>query len=504
MEDSNNSQTMTNTQTMPSESNSGSTENSGLKKYLSAIIIFIICIALGVGGYFLLTSTTKDNTKTDTNKTASTPTPTTAAVTPIFVGSPNAAVKLRFSTHWTSYQTDGVFKDNKLVSKGLKQYLEDYVAINPDVAFYIDSYAFNEYPGKIKILSDADQAPDIFQIYSSWGTSMVDEGLLDEPPTDIINDVKTNYLPGAVTGATTNGKIYGIPTETNVYALVYNKKLFKEAGIVDAAGNAKPPVTWAELEADAKKLTKKDATGNFLQYGYASIKGSTGGSTDPFLSLLFSNNGKFISEDKKTSLFNSAAGIEALKALNAPYANGYADINANSFDFTKGNIAMQIAAPWQENGFKNGFGDAYDATVGAAAIPKLTKQASLGYTWYAGVTEKSKNKDASWKFLKWLSTDIQSSGTTRFGDLLSNTIGAIPSRKSDFQNYAVVNTDPFKQVFVDQMPNAVPEPNVRDAEKIKNILLTQIEAAWAGLKTPEQALKDAQTEVDAILKIDYP
>ncbi|MBK0296331.1 extracellular solute-binding protein, partial [Bacillus sp. S34] len=46
------------------------------------------------------------------------------------------------------------------------------------------------------------------------------------------------------------GKTYTLPTDIGDYAVVYNKQMFKEAGITDT------PTTWAELQADAKKLTK--------------------------------------------------------------------------------------------------------------------------------------------------------------------------------------------------------------------------------------------------------
>lgn len=55
-----------------------------------------------------------------------------------------------------------------------------------------------------------------------------------------------------------NGKIYTVPSSTGTYGLVYNKDMFKAAGIVDENGEAKPPKTWAEVVEDAKILTNPD------------------------------------------------------------------------------------------------------------------------------------------------------------------------------------------------------------------------------------------------------
>src|SRR6185369_4859407 len=126
---------------------------------------------------------------------------------------------------------------------------------------------YSEYADKLKVLNDAGAAPDIYQIYSNWGVNYVQQNMLDPVPADIEADIKKNYLSSV--GATIDGKIRGIPTEINDYALLYNKDLFKAAGLVDAKGEALFPKTWSQLVDDATKLTKKDAIGNITQYGIA-------------------------------------------------------------------------------------------------------------------------------------------------------------------------------------------------------------------------------------------
>lgn len=61
------------------------------------------------------------------------------------------------------------------------------------------------------------------------------------------------------------GKTYTVPFEFLPIKLAYNKDLFKKAGIVDASGAAKPPATWKEMVADAKKITE---VGKGVEYGY--------------------------------------------------------------------------------------------------------------------------------------------------------------------------------------------------------------------------------------------
>lgn len=56
---------------------------------------------------------------------------------------------------------------------------------------------------------------------------------------------------------TYNDKVYSLPISGGTMGLLYNKDMFKKAGIVDGDGNPVPPETWDEFRADAKKLTNK-------------------------------------------------------------------------------------------------------------------------------------------------------------------------------------------------------------------------------------------------------
>ena len=51
------------------------------------------------------------------------------------------------------------------------------------------------------------------------------------------------------------GKTYTVPTTATTQGLIYNKEMFKAAGIVDENGEAKPPKTWDEFREVAKRLT---------------------------------------------------------------------------------------------------------------------------------------------------------------------------------------------------------------------------------------------------------
>jgi multiple sugar transport system substrate-binding protein len=409
-------------------------------------------------------------------------------------------VKLVYAVHWTEkFQTDGIYENGALKEKGLKQYLDEYTALHPEVEFEIMTIPYTDYEKKLQLLDSVDAVPDIFQIYSPWGVSYVKKGMIAAVPEDIQLDVKNNYVSQA--GVTIDGQIWGIPGEVNDFSLIYNKRLFKEAGIIDGNGEALAPATWADLVKDVQKTSKKDASGNITQYGFAFTKGMDWAVVDPFLSLLLSNGGGYLATDNSQAIFNSPEGVEVLKSINTFFTKGYTDVNSNVWDFSKEKVAMAFIAPWTEGVFKEALGDKFNQEVGVAPIPYFKQPGSLQYSWFLGVMDKSKNKQATWDFLRWFTTEIQPErGTTRYGDLMARTIKAIPSRKVDLENNKdVLENNFFKAPFISQLGISTPEPNVLRAAEMKEILRTEIEATWAG-KDVKQALDDAAFKTDAILK----
>ena len=54
-----------------------------------------------------------------------------------------------------------------------------------------------------------------------------------------------------------DGKTYSVPSAMTTRGLIYNKDMFKEAGLVDENGEPTPPKTFDELREYAKRLTDK-------------------------------------------------------------------------------------------------------------------------------------------------------------------------------------------------------------------------------------------------------
>ncbi len=108
----------------------------------------------------------------------------------------------------------------------------------------------------------AKQPPHIVQVYEVGTQTMLSSGAVypvyqlvkDHGVTidwnDVIGPVKSYYSSG--------GNLYSMAFNSSTPVLFYNKELFKKAGLPD-----KPPATWDEVEAAAKKLVASGAKCGF-------------------------------------------------------------------------------------------------------------------------------------------------------------------------------------------------------------------------------------------------
>ncbi|MFF4600625.1 ABC transporter substrate-binding protein [Amycolatopsis sp. NPDC001319] len=122
-----------------------------------------------------------------------------------------------------------------------------------------------------------------------------------------VNDIQPQLLDNF---RDASGKLYGLPTANYTMGLVYNRKLFQQAGL----DPDKPPATWDEVRADAKKIS---ALGNGI-VGYADYSKNNQGGWH-MTGWLYSMGGDIARKDgdKWVADFDNDKGRAALDYLHA-------------------------------------------------------------------------------------------------------------------------------------------------------------------------------------------
>jgi multiple sugar transport system substrate-binding protein len=141
-------------------------------------------------------------------------------------------------------------------------------------------------------------APDALSLDLIYTPSFAASGELE----DITDWAKSlpyfaSLSPAHVKTGTYKGRIYGLPFSADSSVLIWNKKLFKRAGLDPEKG----PTTWAEIEADAAKV---NALGGDIKGFYFS--GSCGGcNIFTFTPLIWASGGDILSEDGSKATLDS-------------------------------------------------------------------------------------------------------------------------------------------------------------------------------------------------------
>lgn len=191
------------------------------------------------------------------------------------------------------------------------QDIADFEAANPGITVKGDDANPCDVPAKFTAQLAAGNEDDVFYTYFTDAANVIATGKaadISQYASQIANE--SSILPQLLTvyrqGQTSSGDLYGIPVNNYTEGLVYNTTLFKQAGI------ASPPATWADLEADAKKI---GALGNG-DIGYVDLSAQNTGGWH-FAAEVFSRGGQMVTGtgSNAKAAFDGSSGLAVLQAL---------------------------------------------------------------------------------------------------------------------------------------------------------------------------------------------
>ncbi len=165
--------------------------------------------------------------------------------------------------------------------------------------------------------------------------------------------------------------IYTVPVTATTQGLVYNKDMFKAAGIVDENGEPTPPKTLDELREYAKKLTNKDKN----EYGIIFPMKYAGWYLDDVQAMIMPAVGH-MGYDPTTGEFDYSGLIPIWQNILDLYSDGSVYPGGESLDndparaqFSYGNIGMKFAYSWDVGVFNDQFPATCDWGVASLPVP---------------------------------------------------------------------------------------------------------------------------------------
>jgi multiple sugar transport system substrate-binding protein len=305
--------------------------------------------------------------------------------------------------------------DNELMQASTEKYIEQFEKENPN----IDVEHVSLVPGnsletlkKLDVLMASGEPIDLFMtphidaIYQRAAQGVV------APLDDLYNENKLKPEEEYYVNPKFDGKYYGILSNISTNFVLLNKDALDEAGLeVPKAG-----WTWDEFSEYAKKLTKGEGT----EKQYGAYFHNWGLYANPIAQVHLKH--PFMTEDGKTNFtdpsyeyfFNLRRQMEKTDKSIKPYADVIgAKLNYRT-EFFNGDAAMLLTGSWMIADTGNTQQFPHEFTTAFAPVPvqsKGDKNEIFTGGNYLAIGQSSKNKEAAFKFARFISTNLTDART---------------------------------------------------------------------------------------------
>lgn len=388
---------------------------------------------------------------------------------------------IKFSYLWTG--TEG---------KAMKKIIDDFNATHKKV--HVKGTSNPDTKAQVAAMTSSKSD---FDISDTWGYntgSWAAKGSLEPLNSRIKRDnySLSDYVPESLQPCKYKGKLYCLPIGVHTFMLMYNKTLFRKAGI------SKPPKTMSELASDSQKLTKSK-NGKLTQLGFGSTEGESL-KPDDYLLLAMANGGQWYTHGKPTpdnpknisaASFYKDHILDKYGASEVKrFTGGFGEYQSAQNPFYTGKLAMGIDGEYQSALAKH-----YNPKLkwGVAPIPYPDGHPELANTSRLTsstlfIPRNSEHKTQAWQFLKYLESKPV---MKKFTQALTN----LPARKS-LTSSSAYDKFPHFHAWLQELKsrnlNTIPaRPSYSEYD---NDLEQAFDSINQGKKTPRSALSNVATK----------
>jgi len=400
---------------------------------------------------------------------------------------------IRYWTGWTGREMES---QKKIIKK--------FNDTHPDIEVQINTVA-SSYE-KVKIAFASGSPPDVCS--AIWGNELASyamRGALTPLDSYIEKSGRhgDEYMPGVWSMFQYGGHIWALNVTTNSSFMLYNKKMFREAGL----DPDNPPKTVADFDKVNAALAKIDKNGNVLQFGlrpsnlmvWAYAFG--GHWYEPDKHLVTADDPHNIKALKWLASYNRKYDCRRIDSFNQVFASGtYGDQYAGLYGLFSKKVGILLTGEWSYDNIQRFATKDFEYGFFATPYPvdggrpnSLTVDGSVFV-----IPKDSRHKDAAWTFLNYMTQPDQ---IRQFCTDISN----IPPLKKVAMEPHFMDV-PMYRFAVDLVagPNAFGPPQMPTWPYYLAEILRTEEKAVFDKQDPEKALKELkvkiQTDLDAAIR----
>lgn len=391
-----------------------------------------------------------------------------------------------------------------------------FKATYPNIEVDAQNIDYNQLLDKLRTATLGNAAPMVVRLQILGGVEFASKGYFMELKPEDVGYPTADFWPGAMKSVMYDGVPYGIPTNNETMALIWNADIFKRAGL----DPDHPPATWDDLVNYSKQIHDKLGIA-----GYGLVAKQNAGNTPfRFMPQLWAYGGGALDEssDKPTYKTVEINNEGAKKALQAAYDMYVRDKsvpvsaltntqNENQAPFIAGQLAMMIAHPAEyakmvdlaskATGADKEVADKVVENMRYGLIPEGPARRAVVFGGSnihifkneyvdGGLDEQAaKALVCFWTSPEW---------STRLYWVTSNP-GNLRGFKTEWMKERL-DTIKFLDVTTSMLPNGIPFPVIPEATEIMNIIVPDmLQNALTEKMTVDEAADDAAAKIDQLL-----
>ena len=365
----------------------------------------------------------------------------------------------------------------------------------PDIQLEAQANPVNDWAGFFDAISTqiaGGKVPDVVQVATEGQRLFASRGLC-EPINDLIERDKAELAdyfedihPKLIEwdqqyNTTADGSRYYLPGDFNTMGLWCNTEVLAAAGVDEPTDDW----SWDDLTAACEKLKANDVYGiNVTPEYFISV-----------MPYLLTNGASTLSADWETATVNTPQAIEAAAFMRSLVEKEYSPLPGGTFDqFTataQGKMAMFGGGRWPIINIRNlGVVD----KMKIIAWPQKTQKGSpVGWGAYP-IMKGTKNKEAAWTFLKFLTSKEASVYFAEQGGTI------VPGRKSVANSDSYLSNAPDGSIkLYEALEYATPIPSPDKGNVVQSAIQDAFLQILTGATAPDEGLNALNDEIQSNL-----
>jgi multiple sugar transport system substrate-binding protein len=398
------------------------------------------------------------------------------------------------------------------------QFWAAFAKTYPNITVEKQSFTYDQILDKLRTAALGNAAPMVARLMLLWAPELAAKGFLHELRPEDVGYPSNEFWPGAMKSVMWRGKTYGVPTNNETMALIWNAALFQAAGL----DPEQPPATWDDLVAYSKQIKQK--TG---KNGYGLVARRNAGNTPyRFMPQCWAYGGGALNEaearpDYKSVYIDNAGTKAALQASYDMYVRDKSVPTSaltntqveNQDPFIAGQLGMMISHPSEYavmvdranrvTGQDRKVADAVVANMRYGLIPKgPVRRAVVFGGWNAhifnpAVVDGKLDFDAARAFVAFMTGPEWSTKLAWTGSNPGNTRGFRTSwMKERLQRIR------FLDVTTSMLTSGIPFPVIPESGEIMNIVVPDmLQNALTGRMSVAASADNAARQIKDLLSL---